>query len=851
MTDTLTYALTDDDLYLPIDRIADPGTPFAPAAPPDGWTRGQEGVWAMWTPPGARLPAQGWKVHVSTTLDRAQSTLDTVAAICADEEIPFKHLAARLFFLYLHHKHGSRVQAGKFLAIYPGDDATARRVLDRLAAARRGEEGPYVLTDRRYADCATVYYRYGAFHSRTRLRPDGTRELLVTDADGADRVDERQAAFRLPAGVRDPFASPAEAGPPGPLLLGPYEIVRVLQHSNAGGSYEGKDTRDGTRVFVKEARAANGLSWDGVPARERLRAEHRSLVRIHVASPGLCPEPLDYFQEWEHEFLVTEFVEGDTLYGWVARNSPLLEAGRERAAFAAYYDQCARLFDRVDQDLAELHEIGYVFGDLTPTNIMVEDGVPRLIDFETAHVPPEEPLRVGTPVFHPPRGFVTPQDPFAHDRFARASVTLFTLSPAYAVLQRSPGNLELIRRDLAEEAPLPPRLWRQASRYVGAWAPDGRVPGIPPGLDAASFPDRTAHLQHLRDRVAQELLSSADPGNPDWVFPPSPQAHRTNHLGLAHGLAGVVHALAHAGTTVPDHLVHRLRAEVHARHDELPPGMFAGTAGVADVLAQLGHLDEAAELLAAAKDHPLTAECATLGDGAAGVGLALLRLNTATADRRHLDWADRIGHTLHPLARADSPLGPRDPRGLANGRAGLALFLHRLAAVTGDDSHRHAGLRLLHAELDRGLELPSGALSFADDERSSRAMPYLAIGSAGVGLALTRYAATVDDERLAGAMPRIVADAAKPFTIAPGLFQGLAGLACFFAEHAAWTGEPGHRATARRLASGLARYAVPHNGGFRFLGGDGSHFSADLATGSAGVLLALSTVLRADTKEAH
>jgi hypothetical protein len=844
MTDILTYALTDKDFYLPIDRMADPGPLFAPSAPAEGWTGKRDGIWRMWSPPGTTpTPAQGWKIHVSTTLERAQETLDTVALVCAEEAVPFKHLAARAFFFYLHHKHGSRVQAGKFTAIYPPDQATARRVMERLARARAEEDGPYVLTDRRYAGSSTVYYRYGAFRSRSRLRADGTREFLVEDAEGRECVDERQAVFTLPDGVRDPFAEPSEAPSQGPLLLGPYEVIGVLQHSNAGGSYEGRDTRDGRRVFIKEARAANGLSWDGVSAQDRLRGEHRTLLRIHAAAPGLCPEPLDYFREWEHEFLVTEFVEGDLLYHWVARNSPLLDAGRGQAEFADYYRQCERLSDLLDASLRTLHGLGYVFGDLTPRNILIDNGTPRLIDFETAYLPPDQPLLLGTPVFCPPRGFVPPQDPSLHDRFARSAVMLFMLSPTYAVLTRSPGNLELVRRELAARAPLPERLWRHATAYVGAWAPDGRVPGIPEGLDAEASQDRATYLAHFRDRVALELLASADLSHPEWAFPPSPQAHRTNHLCLAHGLAGVVYALDGAGADVPPDIVHRLRTEALRRAGELPPGLLAGTAGIAVVLTRLRHFEEAAELLTRAEDHALLAGCHTLGNGAAGVGLALVRLAAATADGAYLERADRIGRALHPLADSDSPLGADDPRGLMNGRAGLALFLHGLAAATGDESHLRAGLRLVLAELDRAVTLPSGALSFSDDLNSKRAMPYLAVGSAGVGLAATRYAATAGEERIVRAVPRIVADATKPFTVCSGLFQGAAGLAWFLAGHSTWAGGPQHLADARSLAAGFAKYAVPHRGGFRFLGEDGSRFSADLATGSAGVLLALNTVL--------
>ncbi|MEW1648879.1 class III lanthionine synthetase LanKC [Streptomyces sp. NPDC091219] len=841
MLDAFTETFADAEFYAPLATTADPGPRFTPSRPAPGWRSVPQDVWTVWSRPDARRPEQGWKIHVSARLDRAQQVLDQVARVCFAEDVPFKHLSARTFFLVVHHKHAHRAQAGKFCAVYPPDTDTARRLLGLLSDALRDEDGPYILSDRRFGDSKTVHYRYGAFGPRSRLLPDGTRQGLVRDASGRDVPDERRPFFVLPAGITDPFVAEEPVPHAGAIRIRDYEILAALQPSNAGGTYQGRDTRTGRRVFIKEARAHNGLVWDGTSAQERLRHEYEVLTAVHAAAPGVCPQPLEHFTEWEHDFLVTEYVEGDSLRAWLSRTSPLMRHSRTAAGCADFFAVCRGLLGDVDAALDQLHALGHRFGDISLGNVVVTpSGTARLVDFEAVSALDGPPAPMGTTGFTPPAALrEASDDPLLTDRYGTAALALAFLAPFHETAELAPAGLTLLRHDLADAAP-PADLW---ARAVSNYPTDSSTcPALFSPAEVAADP--LGCVARLADDVVAGLLESADSGRPDWVFPPSPQAFRANTVCVAYGTAGVVHALHQAEVPVPEAVEKRLRHDALTRRDELPPGLDTGTAGIARVLASLGRLDEAVDLARHADGHPLTASCATLAGGRAGVGLTWLAVHRHTADAHHLERAVAAGDALLATSYLVPALGGDDARGLFHGRSGLALFLHHLADETGEDRYRAAGLRLLHEELDRAIPMDDGTLSFADNAVLKRAMPYLAVGAAGVGTVLTRYVASCADERLAAALPLVAAGTSVScWTNEAGLYQGLAGLAWFLADRADSDGGADARGAAVRAATGLLKYAVPYTRGVRFLGSGAQRFSADLSSGAAGVLVALRRVL--------
>jgi hypothetical protein len=112
---------------------------------------------------------------------------------------------------------------------------------------------------------------------------------------------------------------------------------------------------------------------------------------------------------------------------------------------------------------------------------------------------------------------------------------------------------------------------------------------------------------------------------------------------------------------------------------------------------------------------------------------------------------------------------------------------------------------------------------------------------------LSRYLAHRPDAEFDGRVPFEAAEALNRclhtcsgrFPALAGLFPGLAGLAAMLAGAGNRLGRPDLIVAAHASARGLFRYAVPRKTGVAWLGEPGLRLSADLWSGSAGILLAL------------
>lgn len=833
----LTYALADTDYYAPVETLVARGRTYLPAKIPEGWEHTERYLWTSWHPAGRTLPDQGWKIHVSARADRLPEVLDVFAQECFARGVAFKHVSAERFLILLQHKHASRTQSGKLLVAYPDDEDLARALLNVLCVRLHDEQGQYILTDRRFGDSKVVHYRYGAFTGRRRLQPDGTGEPVVRDRNGDFVPDLRLPRFHLPEGITDPFAPDEPSAPEPAANFHGIVFEHAIRHSNAGGTYVGRQKSTGRKVFVKEARDHTGLSWDGRTATERLEREWRILRSVHAACPGLCPAPIERFRVWEHEFLATEFVEGVPLNTWSVAQNPFVRPHATQADFERYFTACTAIIESLETQLRELHAAGYIFGDVSPGNVLIgTDGLPRLIDFEAAHAPDESPVGVATAHYAAPVALFE-DDPAIQDDYGVSALVRLMLGPNLGVPERYPRSLEHLLADLNRRTQIPSGLWDRAARYHPC---DG--PELLPGPEAVAA-DPRGHVRALYDEVARALLAMADPECEDRVFPTVPDGYATNTLCVAYGTAGVLHALHRCGIDVGPGIVERFRRDAMAAAERLAPGLHVGLAGIAWVLAEHGFPDEAGDLLARAAAHPITERRASFGEGGAGVAMAHLALFEHTGEQAHVETALRLMAPALDDEHLATRLSADDPTGWLHGRCGVAWALAPLGTLTGETSLLEQGVRLLHRELDRAMPAEAESLHFPVSATDRRSMPYLFCGSAGMLRAVARYHRILPDERLAAAEAGLIPRLRTRYTVMPGLYQGLSGLGFALADYAAVTGEAGYREHALETATALFKYAVPGEQGVRFLGDKLQRFSADLWSGSAGILLFLHEVL--------
>jgi hypothetical protein len=171
--------------------------------------------------------------------------------------------------------------------------------------------------------------------------------------------------------------------------------------------------------------------------------------------------------------------------------------------------------------------------------------------------------------------------------------------------------------------------------------------------------------------------------------------------------------------------------------------------------------------------------------------------------------------------------------------SGAALLFLHLYEHTGDPWYLELAGTALRRDLDRCVTQADGTLQVSD---GSANLVYLNGGSAGIALVLREYLRFRPDGELAAAVDAIRLACQARFVFQPGLFQGRAGIIATLHQ----LGVPEDRAVALDHVRRLGWHALTHNGHLAFPGRLLLRLSMDLATGSAGVLLALHGVLGAD-----
>ena len=566
------------------------------------------------------------------------------------------------------------------------------------------------------------------------------------------------------------------------LQVGGYTLVSRLGggamgtvwrvHDDGGQEYAMKLLRESQGDEANDAADADTREFD--VARERLHREAAALQRIR--HPGVC-RVLDMELDETLAFIVTELIDGRNLRDDVAANGRYVGDDLERLA--------GKLIDATDA----VHAAGIVHRDIKPTNVMISQTGPVLVDFGIAMGEGESHVTrtgmvMGTPGFIAPEIIDGAESDARSDWWSVAAVLAFAATgrpvfgskPMMAVLERAAAGqpnltglptrtMQAFRAALAprrEERCTPRELLEAIATDAdsASWRNGPAMPPFPPGPGAEVTPDtqqareqggdaetvpmadETADTRTLTRTIDAIDLNAADrdeasddasdPDNPRTMWLPEGQPQRY----LPHSVE--TQAIGTQTEALPDEPDMTSLAAAHARllHRSWPVIAALGSlcAGIAALLPAW------AAIISAALLWLLT----TLG---AAAELRLSRMSKRAGAARISDYAVGIAalpwHALKGLAAAL----PRILIMLATYVALTALIVAVASLPTSSWTMDIAGLTM-------HLPLPDGT------PRSSAAGTLALAQAAGWCLAVTGRHCRMT--RLGAGACRGVADALAP-----------------------------------------------------------------------------------------
>ena len=189
-------------------------------------------------------------------------------------------------------------------------------------------------------------------------------------SDRPDRPDRRLAGRR--GAARSSRQASELPSPPlleARMVLDGYQIVREIHGSSRSHIYLAVDSADGALVTLKTP----SIDLRGDPAYlQRFMMEEwvaRRINSAHVLKPRALSRKRNYL------YVVTEFVDGQTLTQWMIDNpKPDLEAVRG-------------IIEQIAKGLQAFHRLEMLHQDLRPENVMIDKtGTAKIIDFGATRI---------------------------------------------------------------------------------------------------------------------------------------------------------------------------------------------------------------------------------------------------------------------------------------------------------------------------------------------------------------------------------------------------------------------------------------------------------------------------------
>ena len=398
-------------------------------------------IWRYYRASNPRASKQGWKLHISATILNAHKVLKKIAPVLMAHKVQFKAPRSLHEVSQLNSGiHYAYSQIGKVITIYPQTDQEAVRLALLLDKLTRRFAAPAVPFDNRFSPNSNVYYRYGGF-AEMELEVEGNVVRAIKDPKGNLVPDLCLYGGKHPDWVRDPFPPRRRtAAVPNPLKDS-FRVVRALSQRGKGGVYQAIDLTSSPPRFclLKEGRRVGEIGWDGRDGRRRVQQEERTLSLLRERGVDV---PLVYssFQLAGHYYLVTEYIDGESLLAFLRKQSRRLSMRR-----------VLELSIQLAEFMVQIHRAGWVWRDCKPGNLILVQGKKlRSLDFESSYpVRRRKRATWGTPGFIPKRSSSSEsRSPFDDDLFALGVVIYFLITGRMPGTDISENEIQKKRRQV-------------------------------------------------------------------------------------------------------------------------------------------------------------------------------------------------------------------------------------------------------------------------------------------------------------------------------------------------------------------------------------------------------------------
>lgn len=810
------------------------------------WEQHKDDSWAYYLYKANELPNQGWKIHITSTIEQAQDTLDTIVPELISQNISFKYVPSKEALLMKNSKYGDRASSGKFITIYPRTEDEFIILLYKLSKKLElFDKGPYILNDKQWYE-SNVFFRYGAFKEMY-TTIDNKKVLAIKNTKGEYIQDMRVPYYEVPDFITEPIEVQKMTEEQELLYktidtssFDNYSVDSALHFSNAGGVY--KVVRDGKTYVMKEGRKESGVDALGRDGFERVKHEYQTLKSLNE-----LPEVVnvyDYFEVWENNYLVEEYIEGRDLSTYVAQDFPFSKfEDRE-----TYFSNIKKIIENLKQAVEKVHSLGYALGDLQPNNVLVMfDNSVRLIDLETTT---KEQAKYN-PSLQTPGFVLTTASNFEEaDWFAFWRVVRFLLLPIEPV---SDINSSI---EKSQDLSIASYFGENAIDFLESIRAEVEIfvdiynQGIDNGFSGILMQLNKDNLTELKCKIRKVIENDVDTKRNILIHGDIKQyLAPLGSLNVATGAFGALMALKRTGELTDEVKLwayKRVSELIRQKEDiQLPFGMFDGISGIAGVLYELDEVELAENLIGTIEIDSLESSDVTLYSGLSGLGLMFLSFYKETGNRQYLSKSVKLAKDIYKHFNSDKAILPNEgevPFGLISGWSGAALFLCRLAREIDDSNMLSHGMDILQYELKNNVEIDE-SLEIAQVKDFSlgkeRLIPYLGEGAAGIFLVLLEFNKELnllEDPELKKIL-KFLSNVDQTYcTYSASLTKGMAGLLILS------NAKSNFYADKDIDISVLRNYLFQMDDAIFVPGDYGYRFSMDLFTGASGVLLALEDI---------